>query len=178
MQAPQFPLKISSSLSSHNAHLGGRDWLWKMNESTDILNGIVSIIHPDMYNMGKESMARLLDSKDFQTIAPLWNSIFNGVSVICNRETPFHRDSQSCSQWYDLLVTVGPYKGAMLELPGIGIKLSYESGTVVGIAGRLIRHGVNWVSGDRVCIAYFMRENVQERLKIPPASWNHVAYYR
>lgn len=104
----------------------------------------------------------------------LWYSLFNGVQVISNRKTPVHRDSGTSSSWMDLLVTVGPYTTATFALPGVGVKLQYGSGTVIGVCGRLLRHGVEDVDGERICVAYYMKTNVQARLQVPPAGWSHI----
>jgi len=112
------------------------------------------------------------DLEDLQEALELWTSIFNGVQIISNRETPIHRDFQSRPEWYDLLVTVGPYKDTVFELPGIGIRFAYNSGTVIGLSGKVLRHGVTETEGERICLAYYMRENVQRRLGTNLASWN------
>jgi hypothetical protein len=122
--------------------------------------------------MGLEAMKKMQDLEDLQEALELWTSIFNGVQVISNRETPIHRDFQSRPEWYDLLVTVGPYKDTVFELPGIGIRFAYNSGTVIGLSGKVLRHGVTETEGERICLAYYMRENVQRRLGTNLASWN------
>ena len=54
-----------------------------------------------------------------------------------------------------------------MELPGLGISLEYSPGTVVGILGRLVEHGVPGFEEDRVCHAYFMRDDVHEWANVP-----------
>lgn len=34
----------------------------------------------------------------------------------------------------------------------------------MGLAGRLLQHGVNKVDGECICIAYYFRENVQKKV--------------
>ncbi|KDQ56923.1 hypothetical protein JAAARDRAFT_131815, partial [Jaapia argillacea MUCL 33604] len=82
------------------------------------------------------------------------------------RETPVHRDAQCPVEWYDLLATVGTYEGAEFELRGVGIRYAYIPGTVVGLSGYLLKHGVSSCVGERVCYAYFMRPKVISRLGI------------
>jgi hypothetical protein len=69
-------------------------------------------------------------------------------------------------------VTVGPYQNIFFELPVVGIRLVYNSGTVIGLSGRVLRHGVMEADGERICTAYYMRENVQKRLGTCFAGWN------
>ena len=163
---------MSASLKLRNANKGGRDWLRAIQETSLLLSSIVRIIHPNLFWMGLEAMKKMQDLEDLQEALELWTSIFNGVQVISNRETPIHRDFQSRPEWYDLLVTVGPYKDTVFELPGIGIRFAYNSSTVIGLSGKVLRHGVTETEGERICLAYYMRENVQRRLGTNLASWN------
>ena len=43
----------------------------------------------------------------YREILGNWASDFTGLSVISQRETPFHRDGQSPSTMFDVLATVG-----------------------------------------------------------------------
>jgi hypothetical protein len=142
-----------------------------LTESSILLSSIVRVIHPTMFDMGMKSMRVMGLMTDLLQIVELWYSIFNGVQVISNRETPVHRDHNSHWPWYDLLTTVGPYQNAILEYPGMGLRFWYGSGTVVGLCGRVVRHGVSEADGERICLAHYMRENVQRRLDSRYASW-------
>jgi Oxygenase domain of the 2OGFeDO superfamily len=112
-----------------------------------------------------------------QDVLSKWASVFSGVAVISNRSTPPHRDGSSRNNWYDILVTLGRYRNCHLKLPGLGISLEYGPGTVVGISGRLLEHAVPGFEGDRVCYAYFMRDNVHEWAKVPGTDWMYTKYY-
>ena len=101
---------------------------------------------------------------DIKSILRMWTSVFNAVSVIANRETPYHRDYQSRPDWYNLLVTVGKYKEARLSFPGLAMELQYNPGTAVGFAGKIIWHEVARFQGERLCLAYYMRDKIHERL--------------
>ena len=112
-----------------------------------------------------------------QDVLSQWTSVFNGVSVIFNRLTPAHRDGNTRKQWYDLLVTLGHYRNCNLELPGLGLSLEYGPGTVVGLLGSTLEHEVSHFEGERVCYAYFMRDNVHEWARVPGNSWMTTAHY-
>jgi hypothetical protein len=163
---------MSASLKLANAHKGGKDWLKAISDTSFLLSSIIRIMHPQMFQMGLEAMNKLQDQEDLQEVLELWTSIFNGVQIISNRETPVHRDFQTRPEWYDLLVTVGPYQNIFFELPGIGIRFVYNSGTVIALSGKVLRHGVMEADGERICTAYYMRENVQRRLGTCFAGWN------
>ena len=104
-----------------------------------------------------------------------WSSVFTACSSISNRISPLHRDAQTSVNWYDILATVGTYSGAVMEFPGVGIRLEYSPGTVVGISGKIVRHGVSdWdEGGERVCLASYLRTNVFRRLGVGMPHWSN-----
>lgn len=110
------------------------------------------------------------------TILKSWTSPFTALSVIINRETPYHRDNGSCHAWMDILLTVGDYQDGRIEFPGLGFRLKYDSGTLVALTGRLVRHGANF-RGHRACIAYYMRQNVSEAVGAGTPSWMNTNLY-
>ena len=76
-----------------------------------------------------------------------------------------------------MLVTLGSYQNCELDLLGLGISLEYGPGTVVGISENVLEHGVPHFEGDRVCYAYFIRNNVHEWANIPASDWMYTKYY-
>lgn len=122
--------------------------------------------------MARQAMAKLAAMDDANDLINIWTSIFNGCQVMSNRETPVHRDNNSASPWYDLLCSVGPYHTADMELTNIGLTFQYNTGVIVALCGHIVRHGVSSTHGDRMCLAYYMRENVQCRLGSTLAGWS------
>ena len=112
-------------------------------------------------------------------IACAWQSVYNGMSVISNRETPFHRDTKGRKEWYDTLLSYSQSSTRpQLLIKDVGLELKYSSGTVVALCGSILEHGVSaWGGGDRVCYAHFLRESVRECLDVSPASWVHQNVY-
>ena len=156
------------------------DWLDSISESNAVLSAILAVIHPKLHDAGRQTAQRLRDAPAIcpQGVLCRWASVFNGVSVISNRSTPSHRDVSSRNCWYDILATLGSYQGCNLELPGLGISLEYGPGTVVGISGKVLEHAVTDFTGDRVCYAYFMRNNVHEWANVPCSDWMNISYYK
>ena len=142
------------------------------------MSAMLRITHPELYIMARQAMSDLRKLEHLQDVVMLWHSVFNGCQVISNRETPIHRDNNSHVTWYVLLCSVGPYCGADLELPGAGLRFEYNTGTAMFLCGRLLRHGVSTAQGDRVCLAYYMRENVQKRVGSKFAGWSHQRIYK
>jgi hypothetical protein len=155
------------------------EWLDCLSDSNTILSAILAVMHPDLYERGRETFKRFRGTPGIkrQDVLSRWTSVFNGVSVISNRTTPAHRDGSSLPEWYDLLVTVGNYENCHMELPGIGVSLEYGPGTMLGFSGMTLEHEVTSFKGDRVCYAYFMRDTIHEWAKVPPALWMKTEYY-
>jgi hypothetical protein len=168
---PDWPLEISASLKLKNPDKGGYQWLREMRETSALLSAMLRVMHPDLYECGRKTIQELCQYEDLHPALASWPSVFNAVTILSNRETPLHRDNYSREQWYDILTTIGPYQQATLELPGIGLKLQYNPGTVVGFSGKILRHGVPQCDGERVCLAYYMRDKVHERMGVEAAQW-------
>lgn len=118
-------------------------------------------------------LRKLRDLRYTDKISREWQSVYSGITVISNRVTPPHRDSKGRPEWFDTLASYcnggsTPY----LSIRDLGLKLQYSSGTVAAFCGTVLEHEVkSWGRGDRVCYAHYMRENVRERLNVPPAGW-------
>jgi hypothetical protein len=155
------------------------EWLDRLSESNSILSAILAVIHPTLYDAGRETFNRLKKAPGIrrQDVISRWTSVFSGIAVISNRTTPTHRDSNSAHHWYDLLVTLGSYKNCTLELPGLGVSLEYGPGTVVGLSGMALDHGVPSFEGERVCYAYFMRDSVHDWAKVHWGTWMNTSHY-
>jgi hypothetical protein len=155
------------------------DWLNKISQSNAILSAILSVIHPLLYHTGRETLTCLRESTKIwhQDVLTKWTSVFTSISVICNRISPAHWDTQSWHHWYDLLASLGPYQKCNLDLPGLGLSLDYGPGTVVSLSGMMLEHEVSGFKGDRVCYAYFMKDNVHEWAKVPGGTWMKTDYY-
>lgn len=149
-------------------------------ESLAIVGAILSIIQPELYDVGMEGLRHLwsdpslVETPELLVQAlELWGVPFNGLSVISNRRTPLHRDCNSRKEWLDALVALGKYDEGFMYVPGLGLELVYNPGTVVGIAGRVLQHGAE-CNGERACLAYYMRDKVHERLGLRIPTWFNV----
>jgi hypothetical protein len=139
-------------------------WLATISESNAIMSAILAVIHPKLYDAGWETINCLMKTPEVcpQNVLSQWASVFSSISIISNYMTPLHWDNGSRAHWYDVLVALESYQNYNLELLGLSISLEYSSGTVVGLLGMVLEHGVPMVEGDRVCYAYFMKDNVHD----------------
>ena len=136
------------------------------------------IIHPAQYEMAWKVKQELLFNGSCAETLAVWPSVFTAMSVISNRETPYHRDSQSRMCWYDMLTSVGPYKDAPLYLSPLGIRIHNPPGTICAFSGMALRHGVRYTPDPRISFAMYLRENVRAGVHVLPAKWMTQSVYR
>ncbi|KAK7677485.1 hypothetical protein QCA50_003723 [Cerrena zonata] len=135
-----------------------------------VVSGILAITHPQQYEMAKEMKDSMITSGNCAEALGRWPTVFTAISVITNRESPFHRDLHESWKWFDFLLSFGPYKHAPLYLANLGIRVNNPPGTICIFGGRALWHGVRRVS-PRVTLALYMRKNIQKELGIQSASW-------
>lgn len=149
----------------------------ELHEAGCLLDGILAVTHPEMYEAGRRVM-RALYTKDAQQreMADMWPSVYHAVQVIANRETLFHRDVNALPPWYDLLLSVGNYgKTAVFSMRTLGVCTPYDSGSVVMICSRIIVHGVGAVPPDRICYAWLMRDAVLDYFGVASPGWSKLS---
>jgi len=110
----------------------------------------------------------------------MWPTSFSGLSVIVNWENPRHRDPGGGPTHFDALVSAGTHQGAHLEIPDMGLTLTYNSGMVVIIlASRLLSHRVPcWEDGERRWLAYYTKDCIHERYEVEQPCWPHLDDYQ
>ncbi|KZV61152.1 hypothetical protein PENSPDRAFT_593158, partial [Peniophora sp. CONT] len=147
-------------------------WL-AANFETGILSSIaLAIAHPGQYRETRVALGHLAEMPDFEHHMKNWAFAFNVVTVIANRMTPGHRDRASGGvTFYDLLLTIGGGRRTVLSMPGLGVRLQYDSGTVALFSGYQHLHEVSEFLEERVCVACYARPPVIRWLsgKHPPA---------
>jgi hypothetical protein len=143
----------------------------------------MSIVHPELYAVGikclkaiNEGGHSIYKGEVLAAVLKLWSSPFTAMTVISNRDTPYHRDNGSAHEWLDIMVALGEYENGRIEFPGLGMRFKYDPGTVVAFTGRVLRHGAN-CPGDRACIVHHMKERVVEELGITKPSWANQSLY-
>ncbi|KAF8228140.1 hypothetical protein L208DRAFT_1057278, partial [Tricholoma matsutake] len=176
---PKFKPKISKTLKPRLENLTTLGWLKETLELFALMGALLSIVHPELYEIGRGVLKKVGDSPDMVKdgeevleVLWLWMTPFSGYGLISNCITPMHRDNNSQGPWYDCLMTIRVYeKGAQLKLKNLGLELDYPSGTMVFLLGKVIRHGMSEINGNWVCIAQYMRDNVHERMRMRSPEW-------
>ena len=136
------------------------------------MNLIMALIHPELYQNGQDVLERMRQRPDTAEWASQWTSVCSGISVICNRVSPLHKDRWSAPAWYDILAVLGDFEQCQLDLSELGAHFHYTKGTVLGFCGNVFKHSVSdWGLGDRVCYAQFMRRSTISHFTDNLAGW-------
>ncbi|KAI6014190.1 hypothetical protein EDC04DRAFT_2536535, partial [Pisolithus marmoratus] len=82
-----------------------------------------------------------------------WPSIYLGIDVIVNQQTPPHLDQTSAPSLLDLVVSLGT-PNAQVHISESDTVFCYQPGTMVFLAGKLLTHSVpKWERGERIALA-------------------------
>ena len=136
-------------------------------ESLSLLGAVLALIHPQLAAIGlsvlrgfQKDLIRTSTTKHLGPVKLLYPSPSTAFSIISNRETHLHRDGRGYSPYYDVVTTLGDYTNGRFEVPGIGLRFKYNPGTIVGICGKVLAHGVGEVDGDRFCLVQYFHRRV------------------
>lgn len=157
----------------------GLAWVQSMERTSAFLGAVLAAAHPSTFQTGMECVTAIGESKtvakseNLEDLMEVWSSPFTTTSLMSNRDTPLHRDVGAPPTCMDMLVSVGNYASGEFHVPGLGLRLWYRPGTVIGLLGRVVRHGAV-AFGGRLCFAQYLRENVLEALEIPAPDWVYI----
>ena len=115
----------------------------------------------------------VMKTENLEELMEVWSSPFTTASLMSNRDSPLHRDVGASPTCMDLLVSVGTYTSGEFFVPGLGLRLWYRPGTVIGLLGWAVRHGAVAFRG-RLCFAQYLRQSVLEALQIPAPDWVYI----
>lgn len=156
-----------------------RNWVKEVAEVEEYLNVVTAMVNPDQFDAGKTALQQLRMADNTKDVANIWTSIFSGIGLIVNRRTPTHVDRSGTAEVYDLLLGLGSYDTAWLELEDFGMRLKYGPGTGIFLCANVLKHAVHsWEGGDRICQVQFMRASVLHHLGVKTPDWCDYAYYR
>jgi len=148
-----------------------------------LIGGILSIIQPELFEAGQDAIRRLASAPTLcdnparmLEILRIWYAPFSALAVISNRATPLHLDTGGRAEWLDLMLALGKYDHGRFAIPAFGYTFKYNPGTMIAVSGKIFRHGATCM-GDRASIAFYMRNNVLDRLRLPIGKWHQRADY-
>ncbi|KAI0310078.1 hypothetical protein OF83DRAFT_1178935, partial [Amylostereum chailletii] len=95
-----------------------QEFIRTMSENGAIISAILAVAHPDMFEAGRQVLLKLADFPGHEVLATQFSFITPVISVITNKETPAHCDTQSSHfPWFDCLATFGRDADTTLGLP-------------------------------------------------------------
>ncbi|KAI5981033.1 hypothetical protein EDD15DRAFT_2204717 [Pisolithus albus] len=124
-----FPLHGINKVMVPGTHTWVSRMGYDMSEFHSLLSGMLSMIHPHMYEAGREVLIRLndlanrRDDADMRSILPIWSSVYNSMSIMVNCATPYHIDINGREPWLDMLVMVGEYQPLDFVIPTLELHL-------------------------------------------------------
>ena len=116
-----------------------------------------------MWLANSQATSLLLQQLNNPTLT--WPTVYPGMDIISNRLTPRHYDKGGALSFYDHLVSFGQGHDAQFLLHDFDAEFAYQSGTSVLFPGKVLAHSVpEWSGGERLVIAHYVKDNVQDRL--------------
>ncbi|KAG2336776.1 hypothetical protein BDR05DRAFT_896306, partial [Suillus weaverae] len=140
------------------------------------------VMHPEQYWAGLQAFSSLGEKAESKELLKMsetlqyWASVFNSLSMICNRQTPNHRHCLLIPECFDILTMVGNYSNAWMSMPNLQLEFRYDPGCMIGFSRRIVRHGVHAVEGDWIAWAWYMRDSVHIYAGVPWCGWARVDY--
>ncbi|KAG1721038.1 hypothetical protein EDB19DRAFT_1646750 [Suillus lakei] len=174
----QLDLEVSASLKGASSEKILKAIAWPAAIATAALR----VMHPEQYWAGLRAFTSLGEKAESKELLKMsetlqyWASVFNSLSVICNRQTPNHRDHLSILECFNILTTVGNYSNARMSMPSLWLEFGYDPGCMIVFSGRLVRHGIHAVEGDQIAWAWYMRDSIHVYAGVPSCGWARVNY--
>ncbi|KAG1851279.1 hypothetical protein C8R48DRAFT_542623, partial [Suillus tomentosus] len=144
----------------------GRNITTSLQRSGILVSAALRVMHPDLYRAGIKTQVRLgewatqYQLEDMCHHLKHWASVFNVVSVICNRRSPPHRDPKCRPEAFDIMTTAGIYHPVIMDFMNLGIKFLYDSGSMLASSCRLVRHHIHVEQGSWIVTAWYMRDSI------------------
>ncbi|KAF8801179.1 hypothetical protein BYT27DRAFT_7115442, partial [Phlegmacium glaucopus] len=180
-ESEEHKLKVSVDLIKDSPTC---DWLIKSHLLFALMGGILSIVQPELFDLGVKALQALQSDPqvcDNPTrlceVLDIWQMPFSALSVISNRVTPLHCDTGGRVEWMDLMLALGEYDNGQYNVPAIGYTFKYNPGTIIGVSSKIFQHGAI-CEGNWAAISFYMRDNVLNRLGLPSRGWFQEADYQ
>lgn len=92
---------------------------------------------------------------------------FPGRSMICNRQSGEHLDSNGLRRGIDGLYAAGDFTGGQVYFKDLAIKVDFLPGTVLLFDGTSQRHAIeSWDGAQRFSFALFVHRGVAKQLEL------------
>jgi hypothetical protein len=153
-------------------------------ESHTLIGGLLGVLQPELYELGKSRLFSLVDKPGPNLVAhprslsTAWNLPFTAISIISQHRTPLHRDVFGRKEWVGMLVALGKYDHGRFELPDLNMTLKYNPGCLVVFSGSLLQHGADCFGGQHACIAFYMGDKEHDICSSPVVGYTNIRIFQ
>ncbi|KAG2048432.1 hypothetical protein BDR06DRAFT_895603, partial [Suillus hirtellus] len=164
-----FSPNVSATLKGVNGH----NITVSLQRSGILVSTALWMMHPDLYLAGIKTHVRLGEWASRHQLHDMcyhlqcWTSVFNVVSVICNCQSPPHRDPKCQPEAFDIMTTTGIYHPVIMDFINLGIKILYNSGSMLASSCQLVRHHMHVEEGNWIVTAWYMQDSIHNFVGTP-----------
>ncbi|KAG1752336.1 uncharacterized protein EDB91DRAFT_1021547, partial [Suillus paluster] len=158
-----FKLEVSASLKGDRS----LSMIMDMQRPALLASATLRVMHPKLYWASMRShveLGRWLEEQglhDMHHLLKHWASVYTSATIMCDCQSPDHRDLKCLPEAFDILTCIGSYPHAVMQLTNLRIELVYNPGVMVSYSGHLVRHGIRIDKGDRMVVwAWFLQDSV------------------
>lgn len=148
----------------------GYSFLDEMAETNALISAMLSVMHPEQFELGFRTR-RELALKGFDEVIGHWPSCFTALQVINNRTSPEHIDAGAPYPAFDIVASTGNYTGGRMNFPTLPLDFQLPPGSIIGLAGHMLKHSVEKYEGDRISFAWFIKDRVFAHVEAPQVTW-------
>jgi hypothetical protein len=132
------------------------------------LNEALKQLDPDAYASHVELSNKI--KKDYphaRARASIDPILFQGRSVIFNRQTPNHIDRKDPKLGWNPLTTAGNYTGGHMRIRRLKLRMWYGAGSCIFVRGAILPHEVEEFEGGQcISIAHFCHESLWKEVGV------------
>jgi len=141
------------------------------------LNEALKCLDPEAYRSHLALAEKLRDihphARARATIDPL---LFQGRSVIFNRQTPNHVDRKDPKLGWNPLTTAGGYTEGRLRIRRLGLRMWFGGGACVFLRGAILHHEIEpFDGGQRISIAHFCHSSLWAEMDVSLHSYGLIS---
>lgn len=131
------------------------------------VDDLVSIVHPKFYNILEAVDEGIQVQPACRMCKTNIKTKFPGRTVICNRQSGEHTDSNGVRRGTDVLYAAGDFDGGEVYFKDLSIRIPLKPGTLLLFDGTSQRHSIDkWSGPQRFSFALFVHTGVAKQLSI------------
>lgn len=131
------------------------------------VNHLVSVVNPEFYKLLEEVDKGIEAHPATRMCKTNIKSKFPGRTVICNRQSGEHTDSNGIRRGTDVLYAGGDFYGGDVYFKDLALRIPLEPGTLLLFDGTSQRHSIEkWGGPQRFSFALFIHHGVAKQLGV------------